>query len=249
MISVQGEYAGTSADILDKMVVSSIEDGLKSLSQIDTIYTSIQNGSFIIQADIKTGNDKQLLLSDVKDIIAKTRRDLPLDMDEPLARIVVHEYPLLLVAVSGDVSKKTLIEAADDLKSTLAPIHGLSSIEIRGDTDEEVLLKLDQKKLDAYGLDKASVYKAIANISSIFPVSTLDGQGEHLYISTISGEKSAEALPPTLLSVGGKRVRLSDIAEVHYSLGEPTQISHYNGKQNISLNINKSKEGNAIALS
>jgi multidrug efflux pump subunit AcrB len=32
-------------------------------------------------------------------------------------------------------------------------------------------------------------------------------------------------------------------------LGDPTQISHYNGKQNISLNINKSKEGNAIALS
>ncbi|HIQ46590.1 MAG TPA: efflux RND transporter permease subunit [Sulfurovum sp.] len=249
MISVQGGYVGTSADVLDKMVVSSIEDELKSLSEIDTIYTSIQNGSFTIKADIKTGNDTQVVLSDVKDIIAKTRRDLPSDMDEPLARIVVHEYPLLLVAVSGDVSKRELIEAADDLKSKLALIHDLSSIEIRGDTDEEVVLKIDQKKLDAYDLDKASVYKAISNISSIFPAGTLDGQGEHLYISTINGEKSAEALGKTLISIGGKRVRLADIAEVYYGLGDPVQISHYNGKQNISLNINKSKEGNAIALS
>ena len=108
MISVQGGYVGTSADILDKMVVSSIEDELKSLSEIDTLYTSIQNGSFSINADIKPGSDTQLVLSDVKDIISKTRRDLPSDMDEPIARIVVHEYPLLLVAVSGDVDKKSL---------------------------------------------------------------------------------------------------------------------------------------------
>ncbi len=43
----------------------------------------------------------------MKDIISKTRRDLPADMDEPIARIVVHEYPLLLVAVSGDADKES----------------------------------------------------------------------------------------------------------------------------------------------
>ncbi|PHS32277.1 MAG: acriflavin resistance protein [Sulfurovum sp.] len=248
-ISVSGGYVGASANVLDKMVVTTIEDELKSLSEIDTIYTAIQNGSFSINADIKTGNDTQIVLADVKDIIAKTRRDLPSDMDEPLARVRVHDYPLLLVAVSGDVSKKALIEAADDIKGKLALITDLSSIEIRGDTDEEVLIKIDQKKLDAYDLDKASVYKAISNISSIFPAGTLDGQGDHLYISTINGEKDAKSLGRTLLSVGGKQFRLQDIADVTYGLGDPTQISHFNGKQNISLNINKSKEGNAIALS
>ncbi|MCF6243576.1 MAG: efflux RND transporter permease subunit [Sulfurovum sp.] len=248
-ISVNAGYVGASADVLDKMVVGTIEDELKSLSEVDTIYTSIQNGSFTINADIKTGDNPQLVLADVKDIISKTRRDLPSDMEEPLARVSVHDYPLLLVAVSGDVTKKKLIEAADDLKSKLALITDLSSIDIRGDTDEEVLIKLDQKKLDVYDLDKTSVYKAISSISSIFPAGSLDGQGEHLYISTMSGEKDAKSLGQTLLSIGGKRFRLKDIAEVYYGLGDPTQISHYNGKQNISLNVNKSKEGNAIALS
>jgi multidrug efflux pump subunit AcrB len=249
IVSVQGGYVGASAGVLDKMVVTNIEDEIKSLSAIDTIYTTIQNGNFTIKADIKTGEDSQIVLSDVKDIIAKTRRDLPSDMDEPIARVVVHDYPLLLVAISGDVSKKKLIEAADDLKSKLALIQDLSSIDLRGDTDEEVVIKIDQKKLDAYDLDKTSVYQAISNISSIFPAGTLDGQGDHLYISTINGEKDADALGSILLGVGGKHFRLKDVAEVYYGLGDPVQISHYNGKQNISLNINKSKEGNAIALS
>jgi len=248
-IYISGGYVGTSADILDKMVVTTIEDKLKSLAEIDTIYTSIQNGFFNIYADIKHGSDTQLVLSDVKDIISNTRRDLPADMDEPIAKISVHQYPLLLVAISGDVGKEKLIDAAEDIKGKMALIGNISDIDIRGDTDMEVLIKLNEDKLDAYGLDKLSVYKAISTISSIFPAGTLDTQGNHLYISTINGEKNAYELSQVLLSVGGKRFHLGDIAKVQYGLGDPTQISHFNGKENISLNINKTKEGNAIALS
>ena len=248
-VSISGGYVGASANVLDKMVVKQIEDELKSLSEIDTIYTTIQNGLFTITADIKPGNDKQLVLSDVKDIIANTRRDLPSDMEEPIAKVVVHDYPLLLVAISGDVSKTRLLDVADELKSRLSLIKNLSGIAIRGDADEEVLITLDQKKLDAYGLPKSAVYQAIGQIASIYPAGTLDGAGDHLYISTINGEKSAEALGDILLGINGKHLRLKDIASVKIGLGDPKQISHFNGKPNISLNINKTKEGNAIALS
>ncbi len=248
-ISISGGYPGASADVLDKMVVGTIEDGLKGISEADTIYTTIQNGSFLIQADIKTGNDTQLVLSDVKDVISNTRRDLPGDMDEPVARISVHDYPVLLVAISGDVEKSALIDAANDLKGKLALIKDLSGIDIRGDADDEVVITIDQKKLEAYGLEKTAVYQAISGIASIFPAGTLDGQGDHLYISTINGEKTKEAISGILLTVGGKRIRLGDISSVYVGLEEARQVSHFNGKENISLNINKSKEGNAIALS
>ncbi len=248
-ISISGGYVGASADVLDKMAVRQIEDELKSLSQIDTIDTTIQNGLFRITADIKPGNDKQLVLSDVKDIIANIRRDLPSDMDEPVAKVVVHDYPLLLVAISGDVSKHRLLDIADDLKSRLSLIKNLSGIAIRGDADEEVLITLDQKKLDAYGLPKTVVYRAIGQIASIYPAGTLESTGNHLYISTINGEKSVGAIRDTLIGINGKHIRLGDIAQVRIGLGDPKQISHFNGKPNISLNINKTKEGNAIALS
>ena len=52
-ITVQGGYAGSSADVLDKMVVKTIEDDLKNISEIESLETVIQNGSFIIKANIK----------------------------------------------------------------------------------------------------------------------------------------------------------------------------------------------------
>lgn len=247
-ISISGGYVGASGDVLDKMVVKTIEDDLKSLSEIDTIYTTIQNGLFTIQADIKTGNDAQEVLGDVKDILSNTKRDIPSDMDEPIAKVVEHDFPLILVAISGDVATKLLVDAADDLKSRLALIPNLSGITIRGESDEEILITLDQKRIDAYGLSKSAVYQAISSLSSIFPVGTVKEQGNHLYISTINGEKSKALLEKTLLSVNGKRFYLQDIADVRFGLADPDQLSHFNGKPNISLDIKKTKEGNAIAL-
>ncbi len=53
---------GASADILDKMAVKEIEDKLLTLSQIDTVYSTIQNGSFIIRAEFKSGNSPESVL-------------------------------------------------------------------------------------------------------------------------------------------------------------------------------------------
>ncbi|HHH51768.1 MAG TPA: efflux RND transporter permease subunit [Campylobacterales bacterium] len=247
-ISITGGYVGASGDVLDKMVVGTLEDELQSVSEIDTIDTTIQNGFFRISADIKQGNNPQLVLGDVKDIISNIRRDLPSDMDEPIAKVSVQEYPLVMVAISGDVSKKRLLDVADELKSRLSLVQNLSGIAIRGESDNEILITLDQKKIDAYGLSKQSIYQAISSISSIFPVGTVKQQGNHLYISTINGEKSQKRLEKTLLNINGKRLYLGDIASVDIGLAKPEQLSHFNGKPNLSLDIKKTKEGNAIAL-
>ncbi|UFH59957.1 efflux RND transporter permease subunit [Sulfurovum mangrovi] len=248
-VSITGGYPGASADVLDKMVVKNIEDELGSISEIDNIDTMIQNGLFFINADIKTGSDNQLVLSDVKDVIATIRRDLPSDMDEPVAKIAVQDFPLLLVAISGERPQKELLDIAEEIKSRLSAYKDLSGITIRGDADDEVLIHVDEQKLLAYGLPKEAVFRTIGTLSSIFPIGTIEQKGSHLYISTINGEKSAKALEETLITVGGKRLRLGDIAKVSFGLSDSSEISHFNGVRNISVNINKTKEGNAIALS
>ncbi len=248
-ITISGGYPGASADVLDKMVVKTIEDDVKSVSEIENIDTTIQNGMFYMKADIKPGSNNQLVLGDVKDIISNTRRDLPSDMDEPVAKISQHDYPLLLLAISGDKPTRELLEIAEKLKSKLSSYKNLSGILIRGDADDEVLIEIDEKKLEAFGLPKSAVYQAIKGLSSIFPIGTIEQRGSHLYISTINGEKSAEAFKGQMLSIGGRYVRLGDIASVSFTLSESSEISHFNGKKNISINVSKTKEGNAIALS
>ncbi len=248
-ITVQGGYAGSSADVLDKMVVKTIEDDMKNISEIESLETVIQNGSFIIKANIKEGSDKSQTLDDVKDVISNVRRDLPSDMNEPTAKLVQKDFPLVIVAISGEVSTRTLLDVGNKLKSDLSRYQELSGLTVYGDVDDEVLIEMNDAKINAYGLPKDSIYQAIAGLSSIFPIGTLKQQGSHLYISTINGEKNAQTVESTLITVANQRIRLGDIATVKFGLSDRGEISHFNSARNVSLNINKTKDGNAIALS
>ena len=248
-VSITGGYAGTSADVLDKMVVKSLEDDLKNLNDIDAVKTTIKNGSFSIMADVKHGADSMNALNEVKDVIASIRGDLPSDMLDPIAKVHKETIPLALIAIAGDKPTRELIERAEELKSSLSAFKDLSEITLRGDSDDELLFSLNEEKIRAMGLDFNSVVLSLQSLSSIFPIGTIKEKGKHLYISTYNGEKSAQEINDSLLSIGDIRVRVGDIADVSFELADKMEISHFNGQRNVSINITKSKHGNAIELS
>jgi len=248
-IIISGGYPGTSADVLDKMAVKPIEEDLKSVDNVSDMTSVIRNGRFSITLDLKEGANMQLVLNDVKDVISNAKKDLPSDMNEPIAKSIVQQFPLLLIAVSGNVPKEQLLKAAKKLKSRLSNFKDLGTIDIRGDADYEIKIALNSAKIEALGLNKPQIYSTIASLSSIFPAGTIKNRGQKIYISTINGEKDIHKLQNTLIHVGGKEVRLKDIATISYGLGDSNEISTFNGKENVSLNVTKLKSGNALELS
>ncbi len=247
-VVVSGSYAGTSADVMDKMAVKSIEDELKNINALDTLTTRVKNGSFSIVADIKPDADNISALNDVKDVIARARRDLPADMDEPIARLFEQSIPLVQVSISAQKPTDELLEIAEELKSSISLFKDLSEVTIRGDADDELLVKINLSKIEAYGLKSDDVTKALQSISSIFPIGTIKERGKHLYISTANGEKELKKLKNMLLNIAGKKVRLADVADVEFTISEQNELTHFNGLPTISINITKSKSGNSISL-
>ena len=247
-VIISGAYAGTSADVMDKMAVKSIEDDLKNLSDIDTLTTQVKNGSFVIQADIKSGADNISALNDVKDIISKIRRDLPSDMDEPTARLQEENIPLVQIAISAELPTYQLLKMADILKADISVFKDLNDVSIRGDADEELLIRINVSKIKAYNLQSSDVMVALSSISSIFPIGTIKQSGQHLYISTNNGETKIEKLKKMRLNIAGKKVRLIDVADIEFTISDQNELSHYNGVPTISVNISKAKTGSAIVL-
>ncbi len=247
-ISVTGFYAGASPDILDKIAVKPLEDELRNLNDMSRIESSVKNGFFKILIYLREGSNQSEALDDAKDTISIVKKDFPSDMDEPVAKILKTSYPLATIAIASNQSKEKMLKVADELKTRLAKIKNLSDITIRGDADKELLIKIDEKKLNAYGLNMDEVASKLASISSIYPIGLIKQRGGHLFVSTISGEKNLKKLRDMLLTFGHKTVRLKDIATANFQLSDPNEISHFNGKPNISVNMNKAKEGNAITL-
>ena len=248
-ISITGGYTGTSPDVLDKIAVKDIEDDLANLNDIDRVESAIQNGFFKIIVYLKNGAIRGEILDDIKDIVSSKQKNLPSDMNEPTAKIMQVNYPLVSLALANkDASKETMLKVATEIKSKLSKIADLSDISIRGDVDKELLFKIDNKKLEAYGIGIGEFASIISSLSEVFPVGIIKQKGDHLFISTYGGEKDVKTIGNTILSVGGKKIYLKEVATAAFEYEDATEISHFNGEPNLSISINKSKQGNAIAL-
>ncbi|TLP36232.1 efflux RND transporter permease subunit [Arcobacter arenosus] len=249
-VTITGTYAGASSDLLDKIAVEDIEDELLSVGEVDKITSVIKNGYFTITAELKQGEDSNLVVDDIKDIVTKVKTNLPSDMDEPIVKNMIHNFPLITVAVysKNNTSKEELLDIADDVKSKIQQLKDLENVSVLGKSDKELHIIFNESKIEAFNLSNTAVISAIQSLSTIFPVGIIKDTSRHYYLSTFNGEKDVETIKNTIIKVGETKLRIKDIADITYTYGDVQDKSHFNGERNVAVSISKSEEGDAIDL-
>lgn len=249
MISIKGSYAGASVDILDKMAVTEIEDNIKNIDSIDTISTVISPGKFTIILELKKGEDKYREADKIKDVITLIKTNLPSDMNDPSVNVLDRTRTLVDVTVtSSKISIDGLKPFADTLKSQLLNINGISEINVFGDSDKYFEVLLDEKKIDALGLNKSDVFSAISTVSYIFPIGKIEDPKKHYYISTYNGAKNALDFGNILLKISGKTVYIKDIANIAKKYEDSSTLYSLNGQNALSLQVVQSNTADAIEI-
>jgi multidrug efflux pump subunit AcrB len=249
-ISVLGSYKGTSANVMDKMAVRDIEDEISDISGIDKMETTITPGAFAILLTLSNNANKEITLGRVKDAIALSRQYLPSDMNEPVARLLDKTRSLIRLAISSDtllIDELTVI--AQDVKSKITKLNNISEVLIRGDSDQEVVIKLNSEAILAYELSHSSIQKAIANLSYIFPIGNIEQRGSFAYVSTANKKVDANEYKESILKIDSKFIKLGDIAEVSVEYPQTDTLATYNNKKTISLVISKGASGDSLVLS
>ncbi len=249
MISIKGSYSGASVDILDKMLVSKIEDNVKNIDSIDTISTIISPGRFTIILELKKGKNKYNEVNKIKDAISLVRGNLPSDMDEPIVNALERSKSLIDISLTSQkYSTDELKPFADTLKSKLLGINGINDITIYGDSDRYFEVLLDDKKIEALSLNKNEIFNAISTLSYIFPIGKIEGSSKHYYLSTFNGAKTSKDFANTLIKVGNSTIYLRDIAFISKKYEDSSTLYSFNGKNALSLTIKQSETADAIKV-
>ncbi|MEA1892644.1 MAG: efflux RND transporter permease subunit [Campylobacterota bacterium] len=249
-ISVRGAYSGASATIMDRMAVRDIEDELGNIHGIDKTETTITPGAFAIILTLNESVNKVNTLSRVKDSIALTRQYLPSDMNEPVARILDKSRSLIKLSLSSQkLSKGELTDIAKEIKTKISRIKNISEILIRGDSKQEVSIRVNSQALLAYELNHTTVLRAISDLSYIFPVGNIEQRGSFVYLSTANGKADASEWEESILHVDGKYIRLGDIADVKIEYPQTDTLASFNNNQTLTLVISKGEKGDSMKLS
>ncbi|TLP35865.1 efflux RND transporter permease subunit [Arcobacter arenosus] len=248
-IQVNGSYSGASASSLNNFAVVELENQIDTISGIEEVSSTITNGSFSIKIELQDGVDKKEIQDEVKDAVSSAKKYFPSDMTEPTVSSVQRQMSLMNVSIlSQNRSKKELLDISKDLKTKLLSVSNISEIQIYGDSELQIDILLDHKKIDMYGLESSSVISAIGNLSYIYPVAQIEQTGNHVYLSANNNKFNKTTWENTILKVDSKAVYLKDIANISIDYPIDETISRLNGQTTISFNIYKDDVGDSIAI-
>ncbi len=161
-------YPGNSPLDIEKLITRPIEKEVKSISGVDEILSTSQDGYSTIQVKFNFEVSPEEALRKVKDKvdIAKGDPDFPQDLpaDPNVFEMNISELmPIMNINISGGYSIDQLNEYAEYLEDEIEDLPEITEVDIRGITEKEVAINLDLHKMEAMQISFNDVAQAIGN--------------------------------------------------------------------------------------
>ena len=243
-------YSGISPDDAEKLLVKPLEKKLRTVAGLDKMTSVATEGYASVTLEFLSGENIDLVLEDVRKAVDDAKSDLPAKSDEPIIyEISLSMFPVLTAAIYGNVSTKTLISAARELKDKIESVDGVLEVEIGGDRSEVIEILIDAAAMENYGLDPATVIGLVSANNQLVNAGAIDTGAGRLLVKVPGVIETIEELRNLPIKIGdGTSIQFSDIAVVRRVFTDANSWSRVNGKSSIVLDVKKRVGANVIEV-
>lgn len=225
IVTVATIYPGASPEDISETVSQPLQKslaGIQGIEQIDA--TSNENVSLLIlQFDFSKDTEKAQ--REVQDAVDRVK--MPELVQKPIvSRIRMNSMPIMSYSISGAKDENTLRKLLNDrVKPAVLGVPGVSSVSVDGIRDDEVFIKVDEKKLQEANLSLQNVQQALSTANIAFPAGNTDISGESLPVKISSRTLTIEdikaipmiAVPNTAKMTGEAMSKVTDMITGLYS--------------------------------
>lgn len=251
MLVVVAVYPGASPEDVNDLVTTEIENGIGSLSGVDTIQSrSMENMSFvIIQYDY--GKDINEAYDDLKKKIDMLESTLPDDCESPMIiEMNIDELDTMSLSVNHKTEPNLYNYVNNKIVPEFEKITTVTDVSVSGGQEEYIKVELIPEKLQQYRLNINSVASAIGDSNFTYPSGNTIVGGQKLSVSAGIEYDTVDLLKQIPLNLGnGNIIYLEDIANVRMAKEEETGVARYNGNDTISVGIKKQQSAAAMDVS
>ncbi|MEZ4528571.1 MAG: efflux RND transporter permease subunit [Desulfobacterales bacterium] len=247
-------YFGASAEDVEQLVTSEIEDALDNLEDVEFIQSSSYRNFSSVQVKFNDDTDYKKLYNDLRFLALNIKDKLPSDAEEPVFLYIdTHEWiPVMVVNLTGDLPRRTLRLLSEELKTRILDIPGVQNAELSGDYDEEFHVSADPARLRRYGITFDQVCQAIVSANTKIPTGTFrKDSAEYMLDAGKKLSSQQEVLNIVVRRDGdGSFIRVRDlVTSARMSHRDPSRVSTVNGKDALRLRVLKEDSGNAVDIS
>ena len=244
-------FPGISAADSETLLVKVMEQEMSGLDGLKKITGTASEGYGGVALEFEFGWDKTKTIADVRDRMNTAEAKFPAGADKySVNEINFSEFPILVIALSGDVPERTLLRAAKDLQSKIAALDAVLKAELAGHRDEMLEVLIDPLKLEAYNITAAELITVVTRNNQLIAageVETANGAFAVKIPSSFTTAAQVYALP---VKVNGDRtITLGDLAQINLTFEDPTGTARFNGESTVAIQVVKRKGFNLIDTS
>src|SRR4051812_42179851 len=239
-------YPGAAPDVVEREVVSRIEDKISSISGVDKLNSSSTDGFAQIVVQFVFSRDANQATQDVRDAISAVRGQLPAEILEPIIqKFDPNTLPIVSLALTSTVlTPPQLTQLADgNIGGELRSIPGVAQVNVVGGDSAQLSVEVRPADLAASGVGIDQVVAALRAQNLAAPVGNVNTPMEQQSIR-LQGrfDRPEDFAGMVVTSRNGQIIRLGQVADVSAGSAEPKSAARFNGTQAIGLDVVKSRE-------
>lgn len=273
-ITVATTYEGAAPEEIETLVTKIIEEAVGTVNNVKRISSTSREGLSLVMAEFNWGTDMDFAALDVREKIDLIKERLPRESEEPIVmKFNPFDLPIMTLSVTGEKSPLELREISRRIiKDEIEKIEGVAQAEISGGKQREILVEIDQGRLQASGISLINVVDFLKAANLNYPAGTIKEAFYEYLVRTMGEFKEVKEIPEITTGVDEERpelrglspealeelkkeekpkrrlIFLKDIARVEDTTKERTSISRYNGEENVSLSIKKQSGANTLRV-
>ena len=239
IVIAQTTYPGASPEVMMRDISKPIEEALNTVQGIKEISSTSLEGVSIVRLSFNLGVDVLAAQQDVQSKVARIRRSLPQDIQDPIIQhFDPNDSPIMAIALR---SKERPIREITDLASEVVQpriesIEGVGGVNIIGGNARQIRVQVDPDALRSYGLSPAQIAAALQSENQEVPAGRIErGATERLVRVTgrIVDPKAFADIPITVrngtpIRIGGNarqiRVQVDPDALRSYGLSDRKSV-------------------------
>ena len=250
---VHAAWPGATVQETLKQVTERLERKLQETPQLDFLRSYTSAGATTIFVNLKgsaSAREVPDIWYHVRKSIGDIRHMLPAGVVGPSFNDDFGDTFGIIYAFTADgFSHRELRDRVEDVRSKLLRVPDVSKIEVLGAQDEKIFIEFSMQELAALGLDRSALFTALEAQNIVRPAGTVQTGNETLSLRVSGAFQSEQDISSVNFAVGGRMLRLSDIARIRRAYADPPQpLFRVNGEPAIGLAIAMRDGGDILAL-
>ncbi|MBN2354647.1 efflux RND transporter permease subunit [candidate division KSB1 bacterium] len=247
-LSVQIYWPNASAEMVERSITTLAEQAAATVNGVKKISSTSSEGLSRVDIIFQKNTDMDLARLELSEKIAALRPTLPHDAHPgQIQKYIPKEFADLqgfmsyqLYASEGTAFLQHYGRQA--IRPALLVVKGVANVEIKGGAEREIVMVLDEGKLNSMQVSLDQVLQVVRQAQSRQSIGRSQQDGIIRYVSVGEALYQLDDLLALWLpgrSQGGRPLSLSEFCTVKDTLAEPASIVRINGRSAVTIDIDK----------